>query len=88
MTTRSPGLASRRAILAASSSSSSAVADSEAVLVISRVVVGEATTFFGGHEWLAEHGVEIVLLDDPGCKALMRDFIAAEPDLWFEDIGA
>jgi creatinine deaminase len=54
---------------------------------ISRVVVGEARTFHGGHDWLAEHGVEIVLLDDPACVALMTDFIAARPELWYEDIG-
>ncbi|WP_317444779.1 nucleoside deaminase [Streptomyces collinus] len=55
---------------------------------ISRVVVGEAVTFQGGHDWLAGLGVEIVLLDDPGCVALMRDFVAAHPALWHEDIGA
>ncbi|MER5340674.1 MULTISPECIES: nucleoside deaminase [Streptomyces] len=54
---------------------------------ISRVVVGEAETFHGGHDWLAEHGVEIVLLDDPECAALMRDFIKDHPALWNEDIG-
>ena len=54
---------------------------------ISRVVVGEATTFFGGHEWLAEHGVDVLVLDDPGCVDLMERFIADRPDLWFEDIG-
>jgi len=27
------------------------------------------------------------VLDDPECTALMREFIAARPDLWFEDIG-
>ncbi|WP_329365581.1 nucleoside deaminase [Streptomyces sp. NBC_01483] len=54
---------------------------------ISRVVVGEAETFHGGHDWLAEHGVEIVLLDDPECTALMRDFIKDNPALWNEDIG-
>ncbi|MZD10014.1 nucleoside deaminase [Streptomyces sp. SID5785] len=54
---------------------------------ISRVVVGEARTFHGGHDWLAEHGVEIVLLDDPECVALMTDFVAARPELWHEDIG-
>ena len=54
---------------------------------IGHVVVGEAETFHGGHDWLAEHGVRITLLDDPECKALMRDFIAARPELWFEDIG-
>lgn len=54
---------------------------------ISRVVVGEAKTFFGGHEWLAENGVEIVLLDDSELIGLMTDFIAARPELWLEDIG-
>ena len=54
---------------------------------IGHVVVGEAETFYGGHDWLAEHGVRITLLDDPECKALMNDFIAARPELWFEDIG-
>ena len=54
---------------------------------ISRVVIGEAVTFHGGHDWLAEHGVEIVLLDDAECIALMRDFIEDHPDLWNEDIG-
>ncbi|MCX5083305.1 nucleoside deaminase [Streptomyces sp. NPDC001939] len=54
---------------------------------ISRVVVGEARTFHGGHDWLAEHGVEIVVLDDPECVAMMEEFIAARPELWNEDIG-
>ncbi|CAM4191696.1 nucleoside deaminase [Nocardiopsis rhodophaea] len=54
---------------------------------ISRVVIGESTTFTGGHDWLAENGVEIVLLDDPRCARLMTDFIAANPALWNEDIG-
>ncbi|MFD8977190.1 MULTISPECIES: GntR family transcriptional regulator [unclassified Streptomyces] len=54
---------------------------------ISRVVVGEAETFHGGHDWLARHGVEVIVLDDPACVALMRDFIAARPALWYEDIG-
>jgi cytosine deaminase len=55
---------------------------------ISRVVVGEATTFHGGHDWLAEHGVEIVVLADPDCISMMATFIETSPDLWFEDIGA
>ncbi|WP_405617596.1 nucleoside deaminase [Streptomyces sp. NBC_00076] len=54
---------------------------------ISRVVVGEAATFQGGHDWLAEHGVEIVLLDDSECLEMMRDFIKDHPALWNEDIG-
>ncbi|MEU6122295.1 nucleoside deaminase [Streptomyces sp. NPDC047123] len=54
---------------------------------ISRVVVGEARTFHGGHDWLAAHGVEVVLLDDDGCAAMMRRFVAERPELWREDIG-
>ncbi|WP_093154198.1 nucleoside deaminase [Saccharopolyspora antimicrobica] len=54
---------------------------------ISRVVIGEARNFHGGHDWLAEHGVEVVLLDDPDCTRMMADFIAARPELWYEDIG-
>ncbi|MFE0022757.1 nucleoside deaminase [Amycolatopsis sp. NPDC059021] len=54
---------------------------------IGQVVIGEATTFHGGHDWLAENGVGITVLDDAGCVALMTAFIAEHPELWFEDIG-
>lgn len=54
---------------------------------ISRVVIGEATTFVGGHDWLAEHGVDIVVFDDPDCIQMMRAFELAHPDIWSEDIG-
>src|SRR3954471_23929734 len=54
---------------------------------IGRVVIGEARTFHGGHDWLAEHGVAVTVLDDAECVSMMTEFIAAEPRLWFEDIG-
>lgn len=54
---------------------------------ISRVVIGEAVTFVGGHDWLASIGVEVVLLEDPECIAMMQDFEMAHPDVWAEDIG-
>jgi cytosine/creatinine deaminase len=54
---------------------------------IGAVVIGESRTFTGGHDWLAEHGVEITILDDPECIALMTAFIETRPELWFEDIG-
>ncbi|MEU6643047.1 nucleoside deaminase [Saccharomonospora sp. NPDC046836] len=54
---------------------------------ISHVVIGEATTFSGGHDWLAEHGVGITVVGDAECVTMMRQFIAARPDVWFEDIG-
>ncbi len=54
---------------------------------IGGLVVGEARTFTGGHEWLAELGVEVLVLDDPACTELLGGFIAARPALWHEDIG-
>jgi cytosine deaminase len=55
---------------------------------IGTVLVGEARTFAGGHEWLARHGVAVRIVDDEQCVALMTDFIARRPELWAEDIGA
>ncbi len=54
---------------------------------IGAVVIGEAENFHGGHDWLEELGVEIVLLDDVTCQELLGTFIAEHPELWNEDIG-
>ena len=54
---------------------------------IGALVIGEATTFYGGHDWLAEHGVSVTVLEDQRCVSMMTDFIDARPDLWAEDIG-
>jgi len=54
---------------------------------ISNVLIGEATTFHGGHDWLAEHGVGITVVEDPALVELMTTFIAERPELWYEDIG-
>ena len=54
---------------------------------IPRVVIGENRTFYGGEDLLRSRGVEVVVLDDPGCTRMMTDFIAAQPSLWNEDIG-
>ncbi len=54
---------------------------------IGRLVVGDVTNFFGGQEWLAEHGVEVVTVEDAEMVRVMGEFIAANPELWNEDIG-
>ena len=54
---------------------------------IPRVVVGENRTFCGPEELLRSRGVELEIVDDPSCRRMMRDFIAANPALWNEDIG-
>ena len=54
---------------------------------IPRVVVGENTTFYGGEDHLRSRGVEVVVLGDEECVAMMADFIRDNPELWNEDIG-
>ena len=54
---------------------------------IPRVIVGENQTFMGGEDLLRSRGVEVVVVDSEECIAMMRDFIAAQPELWNEDIG-
>jgi len=54
---------------------------------IPRVIVGENQTFMGEEELLKARGVEVTVLQDDRCIAMMRSFIALHPDLWFEDIG-
>ena len=54
---------------------------------ISRVVLGENTTFMGGEDYLRSRGVEVINLESAACKQLMDDFIAAHPEIWNEDIG-
>jgi creatinine deaminase len=54
---------------------------------IPRVVIGEHQSFMGSEDLLRERGVEVVVLDDAECVALMEQFIAARPELWNEDIG-
>ncbi|MBP2146884.1 cytosine deaminase [Methanofollis sp. W23] len=55
---------------------------------IPEVVVGESANFAGAKEFLEEHGVEVVDLDLPECREMMRRFILEHPALWDEDIGA
>ena len=54
---------------------------------IPRVVIGENQTFMGAEELLRQSGVEVVVLNDETCVAMMQEFITAEPGLWNEDIG-
>ena len=54
---------------------------------IRRVVMGENRTFVGGEDYLRARGVEVVNLDSEECVELMREFIAAHPEIWNEDIG-
>jgi creatinine deaminase len=54
---------------------------------IRKVVIGENETFMGEEALLRSRGVEVTVLQDTTCRELMRQFIAAKPKLWNEDIG-
>jgi cytosine deaminase len=54
---------------------------------IPKIVIGENHTFRGPEDYVRSRGVELVVVDDPACRQLMEEFIAAHPDLWNEDIG-
>lgn len=54
---------------------------------IPRVVIGENQNFLGAEDLFRERGIELMVLNDHDCIALMRNFIRDHPDLWHEDIG-
>jgi cytosine deaminase len=54
---------------------------------IPKIIIGENKTFQGPEAYVRSRGVELVVVNDPECVRLMRDFIGARPELWSEDIG-
>ena len=54
---------------------------------IGRVLVGDDKNFMGGQDWVAEHGAELHVMNDPELIKIMGDFIEANDALWNEDIG-
>lgn len=54
---------------------------------IKKVIVGESKTFPGAVNFMREHGVEVIDLNNEECIQMMSKFIAENPSLWSEDIG-
>lgn len=54
---------------------------------IGTVLVGESVNFQGGVEWLRENGVEVIDLNSDECIKILGDYIAANAEVWNEDIG-
>jgi creatinine deaminase len=54
---------------------------------IPRVVIGENVNFGGNEDFLRSKGIEVIVVDDPACRALMHRFIEEKPELWAEDIA-
>ena len=54
---------------------------------IPKIVIGENKTFQGAEDWLQAQGVELVVVQDDECIAMMRKFISEHSGLWNEDIA-
>jgi len=57
------------------------------LLRIPRVLVGENATFTGAEHLFKEAGVELVVVQDEQCIAMMAEFIQTQPQKWWGDIG-
>ena len=54
---------------------------------IKKVIVGESKTFGGAPDFMQQHGVEVIDLNNEECIQMMEKFIREKPELWNEDIG-
>jgi cytosine deaminase len=84
---RQPASVYRRSVLYTTLSPCPMCAGAILLYRIPKIVVGENVTFMGAEDHLRAQGVQVEVLQDEQCIGLMRDFIAANPKLWNEDIG-
>jgi creatinine deaminase len=77
----------RRAILYSTLSPCDMCSGTVLLYKIPKIIIGENTTFQGPEDYMRSRGVELAILNNEECKRIMRDFIAAKPELWNEDIG-
>ena len=77
----------RRAILYSTLSPCDMCSGAVLLYGIRKVVVGENKTFQGPEDYLRSRGVDLEIRNDAECRDMMREFIAANPELWNEDIG-
>ena len=84
---RHPGQVYRESVLYTTLSPCAMCTGAILLYGIPHVVVGENRTFIGEEEWLRSRGVRVEVVQDARCIQLMTDFIAANPTLWYEDIG-
>jgi cytosine deaminase len=77
----------RRSILYSTLSPCDMCSGAALLYEIPSIVIGENRTFQGPEDYVRSRGVDLEIVDDPECVHLMADFIAANPELWNEDIG-
>jgi cytosine deaminase len=54
---------------------------------IPKIVIGENQTFRGPEDYVRSRGITLEIMNNEECVTLMKNFIAAHPELWNEDIG-
>ena len=54
---------------------------------IPRVIIGENRSFLGAEDWMRQNEIDLTVIDDARCIALMERLMREKPDLWAEDIG-
>jgi cytosine deaminase len=77
----------RRAVLYSTLSPCDMCSGTALLYCIPRIVIGENRTFQGPEAYVRSRGVALEVIDDAECFQLMQEFIAAHPELWYEDIG-
>jgi cytosine/creatinine deaminase len=84
---RQPASVYRESILYTTLSPCSMCSGAILLYGIPRVIIGENQTFLGEEDLLRSRGVQLEVLQDAECIALMKEFIRDHPQLWNEDIG-
>ena len=84
---RQPASIYRESILYTTLSPCSMCSGAMLLYGIPRIVIGENQTFLGEEDLLRARGVELEVVQDAQCIAMMREFIKEQPELWNEDIG-
>ena len=84
---RMSGAVYRRSVLYSTLSPCDMCSGAVLLYGIERVIVGENRTFRGPEDYVRSRGVDLLVVDDPACVAMMETFIAERPELWNEDIG-
>ena len=84
---RQPASVYRESILYTTLSPCSMCSGAILLYGIPRIIIGENLTFLGEEDLLRSRGVQLEVIQDAECVAMMREFIKAQPKLWNEDIG-
>lgn len=84
---RLPASVYRNSVLYTTLSPCTMCAGTALLYEIPRIVIGENRSFQASESWLSGHGVELEVVDDPRCIALMQQMMTERPQLWAEDIG-